>query len=205
MAGVAPLLEKLEPMAMMEEGGLQRASIAIKLLAHKSATDPSVGGGILEARGVRILLQEALGNDVLAERLAQRLARKAGGVPFFVLEMLRGLEETGALRRATDGHFVQQSYVESIDVPGAVRDLIAGRLRDLSRDERTLLDVAAVQGYDFDACWRDYRLFTFAGVIMAVIASMIVEVTERGDEMFMAMASRHAQHALDLEAFDLIE
>ena len=47
MAGVAPLLEKLEPMAMMEEGGLQRASIAIKLLAHKSATDPSVGGGIL--------------------------------------------------------------------------------------------------------------------------------------------------------------
>ena len=57
MAGVAPLLEKLEPMAMMEEGGLQRASIAIKLLAHKSATDPSVGGGILEARGVRILLQ----------------------------------------------------------------------------------------------------------------------------------------------------
>ena len=63
MAGVAPLLEKLEPMAMMEEGGLQRASIAIKLLAHKSATDPSVGGGILEARGVRILLQEALGES----------------------------------------------------------------------------------------------------------------------------------------------
>ena len=60
MAGVAGLLQKLEPMAMIEEGGLQRASIAIKLLAHKSATDPSVGGGILEARGVRILLQTAL-------------------------------------------------------------------------------------------------------------------------------------------------
>ena len=60
MASVAPLLQKLEPMAMMEEGGLQRASIAIKLLAHKSATDPSVGGGILEARGMRILLQTAL-------------------------------------------------------------------------------------------------------------------------------------------------
>ncbi len=61
-----------------------------------------------------------------------------------------------------------------------------------------------VTDYDFETCWREYRLFTFAGVIMAVVASMIVEVTERGDEMFMAMASRHAQHALDLEAFDLI-
>ena len=67
------------------------------------------------------------------------------------------------------------------------------------------LMAGGVRDYDFDACWRDYRLFTFAGVIMAVVASMIVEVTERGDEMFMAMASRHAQHALDLEAFDLIE
>ena len=33
---------------------------------------------------------------------------------------------------------------------------------------------------------------------MAVIASMIVEQTERGDAMFIAMASRHAAQALDL-------
>ena len=43
-----------------------------------------------------------------------------------------------------------------------------------------------------------------AGLVMAVGASMLVERTERGDAMFMAMATRHAQHILDLEAIDLL-
>ena len=37
MASVAPLLQKLDPMTMMEEGGLQRAAIAIKILAQQAA------------------------------------------------------------------------------------------------------------------------------------------------------------------------
>ena len=41
--------------------------------------------------------------------------------------------------------------------------------------------------------------------LMAVAASMLVQRTERGDAMFMAMASRHARHALDLDAADLLE
>jgi hypothetical protein len=39
---------------------------------------------------------------------------------------------------------------------------------------------------------------------MAVAASMLVERTERGDQMFMTMAARHARHALDLNAIDLL-
>jgi hypothetical protein len=39
---------------------------------------------------------------------------------------------------------------------------------------------------------------------MAVIASMLVERTPRGDLMFMAMAARHARHALDLDAAAVI-
>jgi hypothetical protein len=57
-----------------------------------------------------------------------------------------------------------------------------------------------VEGYGWDDCWRDYRLSAFAGVVMSVVASMIVEQTDRGDEMFLAMASRHAAHAIDLDA-----
>ena len=33
---------------------------------------------------------------------------------------------------------------------------------------------------------------------------MIVEQTDRGDDMFMAMATRHAAHAVDLEAEALL-
>ena len=59
---------------------------------------------------------------------------------------------------------------------------------------------AGVEGYDWDRCWTDYRRFTYAGLIMALAASMLVEQTPRGDEMFMAMAHRHSRHILDLDA-----
>ena len=38
---------------------------------------------------------------------------------------------------------------------------------------------------------------------MAVVASMIVGHTERGEAMFAAMATRHLTHALDLDARSL--
>jgi hypothetical protein len=39
---------------------------------------------------------------------------------------------------------------------------------------------------------------------MSIIASMIVERTDRGDQMFITMANRHGRHALDLDAEALI-
>ncbi len=57
-----------------------------------------------------------------------------------------------------------------------------------------------IDNYDFDTCWLDYRHSSFAGLVMSVIASMIVAQTDRGDDMFMAMARRSADMALDLEA-----
>jgi hypothetical protein len=74
----------------------------------------------------------------------------------------------------------------------------------LVREYHEQLQAAGVTGYGWDACFHDYRRSTFAGVVMAVVASMIVEQTERGDEMFIAMASRHASHALDLESEALL-
>jgi len=63
---------------------------------------------------------------------------------------------------------------------------------------------AGVEGYDWDRCWHDYRRGTWAGLVMAIAASMLVERTDRGDQMFLTMARRHARHALDLEAPDVI-
>jgi thiamine kinase-like enzyme len=57
---------------------------------------------------------------------------------------------------------------------------------------------------DGEQCWQEYRLQCFGGVLMAIVASMVVERTERGDEMFMAMLARHAQQALDLESEALL-
>ncbi len=45
---------------------------------------------------------------------------------------------------------------------------------------------------------------SFAGVMMAVVSSMLVERTERGDEMFLTMLDRHTSHVLDTGALDIL-
>lgn len=44
------------------------------------------------------------------------------------------------------------------------------------------------------------RRQSFFGVMMAIVSSMLVERTERGDRMFMTMLRRHCDHVLDTEA-----
>lgn len=77
--------------------------------------------------------------------------------------------------------------------------------RALLREYHARLCASGVREYDWEKCWRDYRLFSFSGLIMAVIASMIVVQTPRGDDMFMAMASRHVIQALDLGADEFLK
>ncbi|WP_108811378.1 phosphotransferase [Sphingorhabdus sp. Alg231-15] len=57
---------------------------------------------------------------------------------------------------------------------------------------------------DHDLFWQDYRRHAFSGFIMAINASIHVEQTERGDEMFAVMAERPAQMALDLDSLSLL-
>lgn len=48
------------------------------------------------------------------------------------------------------------------------------------------------------------RRQSFFGVMMAIVSSMLVERTERGDEMFMTMLDRHSSHVLDTGALDVL-
>lgn len=68
------------------------------------------------------------------------------------------------------------------------------------------VDDMAARGVAFDRAdaWERYRRNAFAGLIMAIGASMNVERTDRGDDMFIAMANRAGRHVLDLEAESLL-
>jgi hypothetical protein len=83
---------------------------------------------------------------------------------------------------------------------------------DRRREENALLahyhddlKASGVNDYGIEALFADYRRFSFSGLIMAVVASQIVEVSERGDAMFAAMAERHGQQIVDLEAETLLD
>jgi hypothetical protein len=76
--------------------------------------------------------------------------------------------------------------------------------RELVRAYYDALRERGVGGYAWDECWADYRRGAFAGFAVTVIASVIVHETERGNEMFTAMARRHARHALDLGSAEFL-
>ena len=57
---------------------------------------------------------------------------------------------------------------------------------------------------DTERLWTDYRIGALSGYFMAVFASMSVERTARGDEMFAVMAERPARQALALGSLDLL-
>jgi hypothetical protein len=78
------------------------------------------------------------------------------------------------------------------------RDLVA-------RYHRALVEGYGVEAYSFDECWSDYVRSSYSCMLMAVFASMLVGRTDRGDAMFMAMANRSAQMAVDLDAPSVIQ
>ncbi|MDG1197415.1 MAG: phosphotransferase [Actinomycetota bacterium] len=58
--------------------------------------------------------------------------------------------------------------------------------------------------YTFSECWYGYRRQSFGGYLMAIVAAMLVERTQRGDQMFLAMLERHADQVVQLDAFSLL-
>ncbi|MCE2855463.1 MAG: ecdysteroid 22-kinase family protein [Ilumatobacteraceae bacterium] len=87
----------------------------------------------------------------------------------------------------------------------------AGLLPDARRlNEETLVmqyvdDLGRYVGdVNFNDIWRRYRREALAGVVMSVVASQIVQRTERGDAMFDSMATRHVRHALDMDSLSLL-
>jgi len=75
--------------------------------------------------------------------------------------------------------------------------------QDLVRDYLDRMLAAGV-ALEWDDLWQQYRRYTIAGLIMAIAASMMVKRTDRGDDMFVAMAERAGRHAIDLDVFDVL-
>ena len=92
------------------------------------------------------------------------------------------------------------AYLLGASLPTDVRRVEEKRLVRSYHERMRTLGVEL----EWDRCWADYRRYTFGGLVMAIIASMIVGRTDRGDDMFVAMVERHGLHALDLGSEALI-
>ena len=77
--------------------------------------------------------------------------------------------------------------------------------RDLLAHYHDALCRQGVRGYSLEQLQADVRRDTYFGIRIGMVASMLVQRTERGDLMFLTSVSRHAQHVLDADALVLLE
>ena len=61
-----------------------------------------------------------------------------------------------------------------------------------------------VKDYDFDHLMADYRHYSFAVLVVAIAATVIVKKTERGDRLFIKMVTDGAHQAIDNDALDAL-
>ncbi len=103
----------------------------------------------------------------------------------------------------TPGHgpgIADVSYFLGAGVLPEERRRIERKLVDEYGDALAAYGVAV----DDDHLWSQYRREAYSGVVMSVIASQIVGGNQRSEAMFAAMATRHAQHVIDLESESLL-
>jgi class 3 adenylate cyclase/tetratricopeptide (TPR) repeat protein len=125
--------ELLEERPMWSGGKLNSTSLLLEPL------DDEACGTLIEN-----LLDHAEVDDVVKQRIAQA----AEGNPLFVEEMLAVLVEEGALRR-DDGRWVSTRDLSAVAIPPTIQALLGARIGRLGRDERNVLERAAVAGRIF--------------------------------------------------------
>jgi adenylate cyclase len=76
---------------------------------------------------------------------------RAGGNPFYLEEVVRGLIEAGVLAREEDGQWRAEARAGAIDVPPTLQALLLARLDRLPAPARRVLQEAAVLGHAFEA------------------------------------------------------
>lgn len=75
--------------------------------------------------------------------------------------------------------------------------------RSLVQSYLSKLRSAGVSYSDEDS-WRDYKFGSLWGLIITVLATSMAARTERGDDLFVTMATQHGYQALDHGALDLV-
>lgn len=107
-----------------------------------------LGLSSLDREDERGLISDLVGEGTLPEELESILLGRAEGNPFYLRELLRSLQDTGAIVE-TDGRWSFDHGV-AVEVPETVERVVLARIDRLPPGDRDLLNSAAVIGREFD-------------------------------------------------------
>ncbi|MBM2826395.1 MAG: Guanylate cyclase protein [Dehalococcoidia bacterium] len=93
-------------------------------------------------------LDNLLSPNRLSKRFKEGIVQRAGGVPFFIEEILRIFLERKALVRGPGG-WILSEIDEELKIPDTIQATVAARVDQLDLIEKTILQRASVVGIDF--------------------------------------------------------
>jgi adenylate cyclase len=91
------------------------------------------------------LLADLMGRDASLALLAERIAERASGNPFFAEELVQSLAEVGGLEGSRGAYRLSQA-VEELELPATVQAVLSARIDRLAEREKQLLQTASVIG-----------------------------------------------------------
>jgi len=104
----------------------------------------------LERESCDLLVDRLLSPNLFTEEFYKSIFVETKGNPLFVTETLKQLQETECIYFKDDAWYNQEEGL-SVIVPDRIEDIFVRRLSSLTEEEHEILQVAAVQGYKFDA------------------------------------------------------
>ena len=123
-------------------GGLRRLNMATSRIQLSG----------LDEDGVVSLMEALAGHalDPAALRLARAVSLETDGNPFFVVEVLRHLAETGVIYQELSGRWSAQSSLDVGSLPESLREVIRARLARMGEAADRAISLASVIGLDFE-------------------------------------------------------
>ncbi len=146
----------------------------------------------LDRRSIRLAVEHRYDlSSQDQDRLTEYLGERSGGVPFYLLELLRTLEEQQHLLKSQGAWKLNE--LELRQVPLLVRQLIEGRLARMAADSRRLLELASVIGLDVPVLlWKEVAATsdeTFGDAVEQALGAKVLDETPPGTHL-------HFTHAL---------
>ena len=140
--------------------------------------------GGLKRDEVATLMARIAGHEIddAGLELATDLADETDGNPFFVVQILRSLKETGVIAQDENGRW-KVSRARELSLPPSVLEVVAQRVRRLGRGPEEILTMAAVAGQTFDARLLEHMVGGADADVLDVLeaavgAGMLVESGE---------------------------
>ena len=102
----------------------------------------------LSPDAITALVEDLIGGDPSLDGVAELLAERTGGVPFFIEEVVQGLVEDGTLEGERGAYRLTHS-IDEIAIPPTVQAVLAARIDRLPEREKAVLQSASVIGREF--------------------------------------------------------